>query len=59
MDVDDAVIAADYIKCDIKSIGVHYDTFALRNRFGKAVAKAFNKANKNTVITNIVKRLCL
>ncbi|MFA6276655.1 MAG: metal-dependent hydrolase [Pedobacter sp.] len=45
MDVDDAVIAANYINCS-KIIGVHYDTFPVIEIDSKVAVESFKRAQK-------------
>ncbi len=45
MDIDDAVIAADYINCS-KIIGVHYDTFPVIEIDSKVAVESFKRAQK-------------
>ena len=43
MDVDDAIIAAEFVECD-KILGVHYDTFGfIEINHEEAIKKFFNK----------------
>lgn len=45
MDIDDAVIAANYIDCS-KIIGVHYDTFPVIKIDSKVAVESFKRAQK-------------
>lgn len=43
MDVDDAIIASDFVECD-KILGIHYDTFGyIKINHEEAIRKFFNK----------------
>ena len=52
MDVDDAVIAANYIDCN-KIIGVHYDTFPVIAIDSKTAVESFNRAQKTLLLPKI------
>jgi len=52
MDVDDAVIAANYIDCN-KIIGVHYDTFHVIAIDSKTAVESFNRAQKTLLLPKI------
>lgn len=52
MDVDDAVIAADYINCS-KIIGVHYDTFPVIEIDSKMAVESFKRAQKQLLLPAI------
>jgi L-ascorbate metabolism protein UlaG (beta-lactamase superfamily) len=49
MDVHDAIIAAEFIKCDTV-IGVHYDTFPPLKIDTQAAMKAFEKVGKKLLL---------
>jgi L-ascorbate metabolism protein UlaG (beta-lactamase superfamily) len=52
MDVDDAIIAAEFVECD-KILGVHYDTFGyIEINHEEAIKKFFNKG-KDLMLLNI------
>jgi L-ascorbate metabolism protein UlaG (beta-lactamase superfamily) len=42
MDVEDAIIAADFVDCD-KILGYHYDTFGYIKMIIKAIQRFFDK----------------
>jgi L-ascorbate metabolism protein UlaG (beta-lactamase superfamily) len=52
MDVQDAVKAAEFIKCD-KIIGVHYDTFPPIKIDTESAVKVFEKAGKKLLLPKI------
>ena len=52
MDVDDAVIAADFIQCD-KIIGVHFDTFGYIKIDHEAAKAKFKAAGKELILPAI------
>jgi L-ascorbate metabolism protein UlaG (beta-lactamase superfamily) len=52
MDVDDAIIAADFIQCN-KIIGVHYDTFGFIVIDHEAAKEKFKQAGKELILVNI------
>lgn len=52
MNVDNAIIAADFIKCD-KIIGVHYDTFGYIKIDHKEAKEKFNRAGKELILLEI------
>lgn len=52
MDIDDAIIAADFIKCN-KIIGVHYDTFGFIKIDHDAAKEKFKKAGKELLLPEI------
>lgn len=52
MDVDDAVIASDYVKCD-KIIGVHYNTFPVIEIDPAAAVESFKRAQKTLLLPAI------
>ena len=56
MDADDAVIAADFIKCD-KIIGVHFDTFGYIVIDHEQVKAKFNAAGKELILPEIGKTI--
>jgi L-ascorbate metabolism protein UlaG (beta-lactamase superfamily) len=58
MDVDDAVIAADYINCS-KVIGVHYDTFPAIAIDSKVAIESFKRAQKQLLLPAIGETIAL
>lgn len=56
MDVDDAVIAADFIKCD-KIIGVHFDTFGYIKIDHAAAKEKFKAVGKELILPEIGKTI--
>jgi L-ascorbate metabolism protein UlaG (beta-lactamase superfamily) len=52
MDVDDALIAAEFIKCD-KIIGVHFDTFGYIKIDKEEAKKKFKAAGKELILPEI------
>jgi L-ascorbate metabolism protein UlaG (beta-lactamase superfamily) len=52
MDVHDAIIAAEFIKCDTV-IGVHYDTFPPIKIDTQAAMKAFEKVGKKLLLPKL------
>ena len=52
MDVDDAIMAADFIKCD-KIIGVHFDTFGYIVIDHEAAKEKFKAAGKELILPKI------
>ena len=58
MDIDDAVIAADYINCN-KIIGVHYDTFPVIEIDSKIAIESFKRAQKQLLLPSIGETLML
>ncbi len=58
MDVDDAVIAADYINCS-KIIGVHYDTFPVIEIDSKVAVESFKRAQKQLFLPKIGETIVL
>ncbi|GAA4463553.1 metal-dependent hydrolase [Nemorincola caseinilytica] len=52
MDVDDAIIAADMIKCN-RIIGVHYDTFGYIRIDQEAAKEKFRSAGKELILPKI------
>lgn len=58
MDVDDAVIAADYINCN-KIIGVHYDTFPVIEIDSKVAVESFKRAQKQLLLPAIGEMIVL
>ncbi len=58
MDVDDAVIASNYIDCS-KIIGVHYDTFPVIEIDSKAAIERFKRAKKMLLLPSIGKSIAL
>jgi len=56
MDVDDAIIASDFVECD-KILGVHYDTFGyIEINHEEAIRKFFNKG-KDLMLLEIGKNI--
>lgn len=58
MDVDDALIAADFIKCD-RVIGVHFDTFGYIKIDHEAAKKKFKDAGKELILPKIGETITL
>ncbi|HLG34136.1 MAG TPA: metal-dependent hydrolase, partial [Bacteroidia bacterium] len=58
MGIDNAVIAADFIKCD-RIIGMHYDTFGYIKINHEEAKKKFNRAGKELILMNIGETLNL
>ncbi|WP_199137683.1 metal-dependent hydrolase [Pedobacter sp. ASV12] len=58
MDVDDAVIAANYINCD-KIIGVHYDTFPVIAIDSETAVESFKRAHKTLLLPAIGETISL
>jgi L-ascorbate metabolism protein UlaG (beta-lactamase superfamily) len=58
MDVDDAVIAANYINCD-KVIGVHYDTFPVIEIDSKVAIESFKRAQRQLFLPAIGETITL
>ncbi len=58
MDVDDAVIAADYINCS-KIIGVHYNTFPVIEIDSKMAVESFKRAQKQLLLPAIGEMIVL
>ena len=58
MDVDDAVIASDYINCN-KIIGVHYDTFPVIEIDSKVAVQSFKRAQKQLLLPAIGETIVL
>ena len=58
MNVDDAVIAADFIDCN-KIIGVHYDTFGYIKIDHNKAKETFEKAGKQLILPNIGETISL
>lgn len=52
MDVDDAVIAANYINCN-QIIGIHYDTFPVIAIDSKTAVESFKRAQKTLLLPAI------
>ena len=52
MDVNDAIIAADFIQCNT-IIGVHYDTFGYIVIDHEAAKEKFKQAGKELILVNI------
>jgi L-ascorbate metabolism protein UlaG (beta-lactamase superfamily) len=58
MDAEDAVIAADFIKCN-KIIGVHFDTFGLIKIDHQKAKETFKSAGKELVLPEVGKTITL
>ncbi len=58
MDVDDAIIAADFIKCD-KIIGIHFDTFGYIKIDHEQAKEKFKAAGKELILPNIGETITL
>ena len=58
MDADDALIAAEFIKCD-KIIGVHFDTFGYIRIDHEAAKKKFKAAGKELILPMIGETITL
>ena len=58
MDADDAVIAADFIKCD-KIIGIHFDTFGYIKIDHQAAKDKFKAAGKELILPEIGQTITL
>jgi L-ascorbate metabolism protein UlaG (beta-lactamase superfamily) len=58
MDVDDAVIAADFLQCD-KIIGVHFDTFGYIKIDHEEAIKKFRDAGKELILPKIGETIAL
>lgn len=58
MDADDAVIAADFIKCD-KVIGVHFDTFGYIKIDHQVAKEKFKAQGKELILPNIGETIIL
>lgn len=52
MDVDDAIIASDFVECD-KVMGVHYDTFGFIEIDHDEAKKKFYDAGKDLMLFNV------
>jgi L-ascorbate metabolism protein UlaG (beta-lactamase superfamily) len=52
MDIDDAIIAADFLACD-KVLGVHYDTFGYIEINHEQAKKKFFDAGKDLMLLKI------
>jgi len=52
MDVDDAIAAADFVKCD-KIIGVHFDTFDFIKIDKEVAIEKFAQTGKELILVNI------
>lgn len=52
MDVDDAIIASDFVKCD-KVLGVHYDTFGFIKIDHEKAVKSFKSKGKILLLPKI------
>jgi len=58
MDADDAVIAADFIKCN-KVIGIHFDTFGYIKIDHQAAKEKFKAQGKELILPNIGETIIL
>lgn len=58
MDVDDAVIASNYINCN-KVIGVHYDTFPVIEIDSQAAVESFKRAQKQLLLPKVGETILL
>ena len=58
MDVDDAIIAAEFIKCD-KIIGVHFDTFGYIRIDHEKAKEKFKAAGKELILPKIGETITL
>jgi L-ascorbate metabolism protein UlaG (beta-lactamase superfamily) len=58
MDVDDAVIASNYVNCNTV-IGVHYDTFPVIEINSKAAVEIFKRAQKTLLLPAIGETITL
>lgn len=58
MDVDDAIIAAEFIKCD-KIIGVHFDTFGYIKIDHQLAVDKFKAAGKELILPKIGETITL
>ena len=58
MNAEDAVIAADFIKCN-KVIGIHFDTFPPIKIDHNKAKEAFNNAGKELILPNIGETITL
>jgi L-ascorbate metabolism protein UlaG (beta-lactamase superfamily) len=58
MDIDDAVIAANYVNCS-KIIGVHYDTFPVIEIDSKVAVESFKRAQKQLFLPAIGETIML
>jgi L-ascorbate metabolism protein UlaG (beta-lactamase superfamily) len=58
MDVDDAVIASNYIDCN-KIIGVHYDTFPVIEIDSEVAVESFKRAKKTLLLPAIGETISL
>ncbi|RZL33355.1 MAG: hydrolase, partial [Pedobacter sp.] len=58
LDVDDAVIASNYIDCN-KIIGVHYDTFPVIEIDSETAVESFNRAQKTLLLPKIGETIAL
>jgi L-ascorbate metabolism protein UlaG (beta-lactamase superfamily) len=52
MDLDDAIIAADFVECD-KILGYHFDTFGYIEIDHKEAVKKFFEAGKDLMLLEI------
>jgi L-ascorbate metabolism protein UlaG (beta-lactamase superfamily) len=52
MDIDDAIIASDFIKCR-RIIGMHYNTWPIIGIDTKEAVNKFSKAGKELILFNI------
>lgn len=58
MDIDDAIIAADYLQCD-KILGYHFDTFGFIEINHTEAKKKFFDANKDLMLLEIGESIVL
>lgn len=58
MDVKDAVVAANFIKCD-KIVGIHFDTFEVIKIDHEAAKQEFSAAGKNLILPKIGEEITL
>jgi L-ascorbate metabolism protein UlaG (beta-lactamase superfamily) len=58
MDVEDAIIAADFVACD-KILGVHYDTFGYIEINHEEAKKKFFDAGKDLMLLEIGESISL
>lgn len=56
MDVDDAIIAADFVKCHV-IVGVHYNTFGFIKIDTEKACTAFKAAGKTLLLPEIGKTI--
>ena len=58
MDVEDAIIAADFVECD-KVLGVHFDTFGYIVIDHEAAKRKFFDAGKDLMLLEIGESIVL